>query len=281
MIEDNNIAGKKFALGYWITSHRKQIKIAYTVLIGLIAAAMMAMAIYHLIDWITHIGPTREVIQSLATNDIKHDSIKPPEDIQRVKSTSVRRDAEKIDIVAQLVNPNNIWAAIDVEYEVFIGSLSVGIEHITLAPLQEKYITKTQLPYTEEDLPSVNVTILDTTWKKMVKHENLPDAEWEFVDADFGYINAIEANVSYQTKLTFTLKNKSIYGFRDARIVVLLVDDMQEIHGIGNLPLDEITSLESRPVSFLWPRRLSSSLTPKIHINIDKLSEDLIIRKLK
>ena len=101
---------------------------------------------------------------------------------------------------------------------------------------------------------------------------------WEYSNASFGYVSAVTTNSVYESELSFTMRNTSIIGFQEPEVVVVLQDDTGNIVAVGSIILSRIDSLESRPIRLLWPQRYPRSLTPVIHVNVDKMNEDRIIR---
>ncbi len=276
----NNISESKFKIGFWITTHRKLIKIFYTSCVGVVAACMIGMAVFQLVDWLSHIKQTNEIMQIVSGSIVRYDAKNPPQDIQQRLATSVIHSEDSVSVVANLYNPNTIWGATKIEYEVFIGGISAGTEEITLAPLQERYITKTDLAFSGDDAPAVSIVMGDVIWKRIQRPDKLPEENWEYLNAEYDFINSEEGSLSFQTKLSLTIKNKSIWGYRQTQVVALMIDPENEIQAIDSFYIDEISSLETRDVTFFWPLKLSKDLKPTVHVNIDKLNEELIIRKL-
>ncbi len=270
--------GNQLKLGYWVATHRPLLRRLGIGCLSAIAGLSILVFLSTLINWMTHIAETNQITASLLEPSANFASIRKPEDPAVRRAVSVRRDATTVDAIVELVNPNDIWAATNIEYEILVGSTSTGRTTATLAPLQELILTTAATA--TGDAPPVQFIIHEITWVKMAKVDHLPDDEWEFVDASLSSIQSSAQNALYKTQFNVTVQNRSVFGFRDAEVVVLLVDDENDVKAIGSVQLVAIESLESRPLTFRWPERLSRNLTPIIQINIDKLTEDRIIRKL-
>lgn len=274
------LSEKALQRGYWIATHRNLIRKLYSIFWIALASISMLIFLLTLVNWLTHIQETRRIEAGLATDTVRFSAIRKPSDITFPRAQAVRRDVSSVDVVAQLKNPNDIWAATSVVYEVFVGGNSAGTEEVTLAPLQEKFITKMNIPNSSVARPAVQVTIHSVTWKKMVDQSSLPEVEWNFFDAQLLSVDSQEKDIPVRTTLAAQLQNKSVYGFRQPQVVVLLLDDADIVQGIGSIYVDQITSLETRTISFSWPERLSTSLQIEFHVNVDELTEDRIIRSL-
>ncbi|MFC1597982.1 hypothetical protein ACFL2M_00420 [Patescibacteria group bacterium] len=276
----NDLSEGQLKTGYWVATHRKEIKLAYTALLGAVAAASVIIFFIYLLNWLTHIQQTEDILQSLASPIEIFDAIRRPEDIVIAKAIAVQRDEKSIDVVVHMQNPNDLWGAVNIEYEVFTGSTSAGKETTTLAPLQEKFLTKSSILHSGTKPPMVTVTVHDVQWKKIADSSSLPQDDWEFLNPSMRYIDSQTEALAFKTELSFTLRNKSVLGFREPQVVVLMQDAANNIQAIGSLYIEEISSLQRRDITFRWPKRLSGSLTPVIYVNVDKLTEERIIREL-
>ncbi|PIW36413.1 MAG: hypothetical protein COW24_05485 [Candidatus Kerfeldbacteria bacterium CG15_BIG_FIL_POST_REV_8_21_14_020_45_12] len=269
---------QQLKLGYWIATHRALLRRILVSTLAAIAGISVLIFLFQLTDWLTHIRQTNEIIASLSEPSANFSSIRKPEELAVRRSASVRRDETTVDGLVELVNPNDIWAATKVEYEILIGGVSTGRTTLTMAPLQTLVLTADSAATSGN--PPVQIIIHDVVWKKLVKVDQLPQEDWAFLDAQLTPIPTSDANAIYRTQFDLTLQNRSVLGFRDAEVTVVLTDSEDIIRAIGSIQLVEIGSLESRTLTFRWPAQLSRSLTPSVKVNIDKLTEDRIIRKL-
>jgi hypothetical protein len=82
----------------------------------------------------------------------------------------------------------------------------------------------------------------------------------------------------YRTELTFILENSSVYGFRGVEVVVELKNNNDDLAGVASVTLDSVLTASTRPLTFRWPLRLPIDVTPVIHVNVNRLDENSIIR---
>ncbi|MFH1426691.1 MAG: hypothetical protein ABIG66_04680 [Candidatus Kerfeldbacteria bacterium] len=263
--------------GYWIATHRSQIKMAGTVALAVVAGASVLVFLIITINWLTHIGQTNEIEAGLSQSVISYGQVEKPLNPVVVKSTAVRRDDSSIDIAVHVRNPNETWSATSLDYEILAGGVSAGRETITMAPMQEKYLVRSGVPFTGSSVPTVSAVLQSSSWIKTADLEVLPVDAWEFIQPSFRYIDGTDASV-FKSELSFTLRNKSVYGFREPQVVVLMVDDSNNIEAIASVVVDMIGSLETKEMVFRWPMKLERSLSPLIYVNVDKITEERIIR---
>lgn len=238
----------------------------------------MITFILNTVNWVTHIQQTDALLTALGGSDVNYDAIRKPEAIGVRSAESVIRDEQSIDLVVHLINQNDIWAATNVSYEVEVAGKTLGPFTTSLAPKEEKFLTQSAIPFTGSNAPSVKAVILDTTWQKYADISRIPVDNWAFTNAHYGYVQTSSADAPFKTELTFILENKSVYGFRDVQVVVELFDGKGDLHGIASVTLDSVLTATSRPLTFRWPLRLPIDAAPVIHVNINHLDEDSIIR---
>lgn len=272
----NPLSDRNLSFGYWLATHRQALRTAYTVLWGIVAGVLLLLAVLHSVRWLTHRGETEQFLLGLAQSPIQFSSIRSPTPLTTRKAVSVFRTNTTIDAMIDMINTNPQWAALDVEYEVQVGGKGTGIEHVAFAPGQEKFLTKMHIPYSESALPSVQIQVLATQWKKIPNPaETLPAISWDYTDVALRNLSTEEL----KTELRFSLKNNSVFGYREPQVVVVLVDEESAVYGIGSVFINEIQSLETKPLSFVWPQRLPTGLQAQIVVNVDHVLEDRIIRE--
>lgn len=272
----NPLSDRNLSFGYWLATHRETLRAFYTVLWGIVAAVMLLLALLQSVRWFTHRAETEQFLLGLSQTPIDFASIQAPVPLTTRKAIAVFRTDTTIDAMIDMINTNPQWAALDMEYEVQVGGKATGVEHVAFAPGQEKFLTKMQIPYTGTSLPPVQVQVLKTQWKKIPNPtETLPTISWAYADVTLRSINTEEL----KTELSFAVKNNSVFGYREPQVVALLVDEDSTIYGIGSVTINEIASLESKPVTFVWPQRLPTGLQAQIVVNVDHVLEDRIIRE--
>jgi hypothetical protein len=275
---ETSISKRELKFGYWLATHRILLRRLFVGFLGLIAASQVGLFVYTGANWLTHMQQTNDILSSLSLPIANYQAMQRPQDPVVRKAIAVKRDDKSIDLVVNMLNNNTIWAAAEITYEVIVGGSTTGTTTTALAPGEEKFLTKQSIPFSGEHAPAVQVNILNVMWQKFADRSRLPIQDWIFTNADYGYVQSAAEDVPFRTELTFTIQNKSVYGFREANIVVLLEDSDGTIHGIGSVILDTFLTEEKRDLTFRWPLRLPTNLTPVIYVNIDQLTEDQIIQ---
>lgn len=276
--QSTTLSKSELTFGYWVATHRILLHNLVIAFFSAVAGGMIILFILNTVNWATHIQQTKDILASLSGSDVNFASIRKPDPVTIMHTAAVIRDDHSVDLLVDLKNPNDIWAAESVTYQVEIAGKTLGPYTITLAPLEEKFLTQQAIPFTGSNAPSVVAKVLATTWQKYADISRLATDNWAFTNAHYGYVQTTAEDAPFHTELTFILENRSVYGFRDAQVVVELKDDGGNLLGIGSVILDSVLTTQKIPLTFRWPLRLPTNVTPVIHVNINHLDESDIIR---
>ncbi|MCW1930610.1 MAG: hypothetical protein KIH62_004860 [Candidatus Kerfeldbacteria bacterium] len=270
-----------FKLGYWIAVHKSSLRIAYTVFWVVIVAGIWISFFVRTVDWITHLQQANEIVRNAAQSIVKWDARVAPEDVQVVKISTVRYNASSVDVLVHVYNPNAIWAASSANYTLSVNGNEVETASLSIAPLQDRYVTRLRIPSTSDVLPNVRMTWGKVVWKKMADAATrLPTQSWAFENASFHEITGDAAD-AFRTELSFDLVNNSVFGFNQVKAVVAMHTAEGTITALSSVVVDTLLTKESRSIILRWPAALSRLDTPQLYIDLDLLDESKIIRTLQ
>lgn len=274
---NNNLSPKKLKVGYWVATHRAQLRMVGIGVLAAIAVITVISFFVQLFIYISGIAGERTVHEQVATSTINFNGSEQIDDVIITKAESVIRDDSSIDVVVALTNINNTWAAIEYQYDVIVAGSSAGRDTVVLAPGQTIYITRMNVPFSGDTAPSVQVEELNTEWQNY-PITKLPNESWSVSEEAFRFIrNENEQAASFQSELRFTLQNESVYGFVTPEVVVLLRNAEGTLMGIGSANLNQISPLEERALTFRWPRQFGTGMQSEVHISVDKITDESII----
>lgn len=279
--DPDELSKRELTIGYWIAAHRRFLHWLSIAWWALVAVVPLALFVRTTLEWNTHRKQTDEIWRHFPLNVINVQVYAAPVDIVLKESAVVGREEGVVDLFFLLNNNNDQWAATAVPVTVMVGGTSVGTEMLSFAPQETKAIVKTQIPFAGTALPSARLDI-DTPhiqWKHMsTKDPSLPLVSFESSNARIESIASPQAHNPFHSSLTLMLRNKSVFGFREAHVVVLLRESSGKVAAIGSTYLVRIDSLESKELTFRWPVRLSHTLTPEVIVNVDRLDASRIIK---
>ncbi len=277
-LPSSDLTQQELQRGYWLVTHKPLLCVSLLIALSSLAAISVGALVWTSAQWLLHRSSTQKIEQSLLNSPVLFANRIAPQALQNIRSTAIRRDDSHVDALVQLSNPNTTWGALNHVVEVIVGGQSAGSATVSLAPGQTWYITRMNVPWTDPILPRVELVVHDAAWRRMPDIAAVIADTWEYTDTSFGYVDAVTTDAVFQSELSLTVRNTSIVGFREPEVVVTLQDDTGVSVAVGSIVFSQIGSLESRSIRLLWPQRYPRSLTPVIHMNVDKMNEDRIIR---
>lgn len=272
---------KELQRGYWIATHREEVRRDVVIALGSVVGLIVAIALYFLTRYLIQIPNAMRVADSLNTSTVVLSAARIPKDIVVDRSVAVFRGDGTIDVVVFMKNENPQWSAAAIEYEVLAGSSTVPTSIETLGPEQEKALLSSSVPFSGTSLPSVRVNVKKVTWKKVVDASKRPTPNWAFANPKLESVTTQSKNeLPYLSQLSVTLRNSSVYGYKNVSVVAVIPDGKGGVLAASRILLDRITSLESRDLIFRYPVRVSGTIQPQIYVNTDIVNDENVIREV-
>lgn len=278
---ESNTERKTFAIGYWIATHRIELHRVHVIFWVLLNIFLWIMVGFRAVAWVTHIQQDSEIVVALTAQDVIWSNRVSPKEVVVQKLFAVRYDDKSVDIVAQLYNPNTIWSSSNTDFVLIMNGTTIDTDSVSVAPLQQRYVTHLRIPFTGDGLPSLKMNIVHSEWKKMPDAtRRLPTQDWQLIPTNFREIQGDAADI-FRTEISFSVMNESIYGFRQVQALLVMSSADGVPQAVNSVVIDKILTKESRPVILRWPAALSRSLKPELYMDVDVLNDDLVIRTLE
>ncbi len=274
----DGLTKKELKTSLWLALHRTQLRLFGYIVLSSVTAVFVGLFIVVLVRWVSNIQLHNSIVAELSQPLVNYDAAQRPDTLVIKAAVATFHDDSSIDIAVQIENVNPRWGADSATVEIFMGGKSAGQQQMSFAPGQQSVLVKTNLPYTGTTVPAISAVITKVDWKAYRNPLILPQAEWEFSNAAFRRISSTANNSLFQSELSFDIRNRSVLGFREPEVNVLMYTPDGSIQAIGHLTLDRIESLETRTLTFRWPAALQANLQPEIIVNTDLLNEEQIIR---
>lgn len=270
---------EKFQLGYWYVNNKPLLrKIGIGIIITVVALIWLNF-IVQTIGYLINISSTRQALSDLAVNYVNYDAQKQPEEIVVIDSAILSSGAGKSDVFAHIRNPNNYWSASAITYQFVVSGQNISAKTTTLMPGEEKFIVEQDLGMSSTGAISSDVgfKIIDIKWKGI--KQNLPEINVVFEDIEYPIVEfseeATDTSSTYG-RVSATAINKSIYGFKDVDVTVLLKSQNLP-NAIAITHLRNFLAGESREIEFTWSRKLPFGAETKFITTTDLLDEDNLI----
>jgi hypothetical protein len=272
---------KELQRGYWIATHREQVRRDSVIGLGIVIGLIVAVALFLLGRYLISLPSVMRVSDSLVQSNVTLPASRIPKPIVVDRSVAVFRGDGTIDVVVFMKNENPQWSATEIQYEVVAGSSTIPTATETLGANQEKVLLSPSVPFSGTALPSVRVTVQRVEWKKVIDASKRPNPNWTFSNAAFNSISAdAEEDLSYLSQLSVVMRNNSVYGYKNVSVVAVIPDDKGGVRAASRILLDRISSLESRDLIFRYPVRVSGTVQPQIYVNTDIVNTENLIREV-
>lgn len=171
---------------------------------------------------------------------------------------------DRYDLVAQAVNPNGNWSA-QFEYAFIDDKASTTYFSAFALPGQKKILMDLGRASS-----NVRLEIRNLTWQKVTDYSELKFYRERFTVEDDQFFPATK--IGDPSRLKFTLKNESPFGYWEAGIAIFLYSGGQAA-GVNYLSIPQLKSGLSREVEINWLKPLPTIDSLEIIPEIDYLNE--------
>lgn len=266
-------SSSSFDLGYWIFNHKRQVHLANIGILVLANVIIWGINARFGFMYLANRQVDADVQAGFLATDILFSSIATPKPIQIASVQAMRHDSTHIDVVALIKNPNQVFASHQVVGQFVVGGEPQPPVSFFVNANEIFYLPQLSVESTELD-PAVTFSILSVDWFRL--HGEVSQEHWEITDVTYTSLAFADKNIDLRRQVTATITNRSAFGFKQARITVVLLLDSQVV-GVASTVTDVFAALSSKPYTFTWSQDLPLSATPEIQIHIDRSDPNQIL----
>ena len=262
-----NMEDRQFKLSYWIVSHKKAMfRIG---LIGLITIDIILglFFVIKLVDYLSHIKSTNEIISNLSIENITYQT-KPPNALQIGEVYVLESGADQYDLVASIYNPNEKWAIESFYYNFSGGGFETQLVDSFILPGESKSLVQTGIYNEGGEGANSKLVLSEVKWKKV--KEALPELSFEFDEFDYA---STEEGGFYASS---TVLNKSVFGFHQA-VATIIIRYNGEPFAVGSTSITDIKSYEEKPLEYRWSKKLPFNITIDPEVSANAVDEENLI----
>lgn len=254
---ENDLTLKQLRFAQWYLSHKRRF---YRMLIGLMIVVdfiFWGLALYQFVVYIFLSESHELMLRELTVDRIDylsfHKHFAPDDLIVDSQILIQYPGSRQYDLVAKIKNPNSQWRIPLVEYYFSLDGEKTEIKKDFILPNQEKYF----LVFRQElgiKPSNFEVNFLKIDWQRVRpdKQASLQIlSEIEVGDIELGFAVPEQKMVSLP-RVSFKIKNQSIYSFWQVNFIVILYQGNQ-IVGVNTLPVKKLLGNEQRQVELMWP----------------------------
>lgn len=277
-MEDPGVTERQIKYGSFLARNRatiskvfRWIAIAFSVIVLVIFGITMGR--YGLFAFR---APT--VVENLAAGSINYDAVKeagPPTGLA-VRGSDVFKLDGVVDILAEVENPNEEWAAAEATYVIEIAGRE--IEGLTqVLPGELKYIGIPNIDVGTGTVGTPKVKFTDIIWERVKDPLALPQENWVDKDSKHVPVSADEnENEEARSIVTTTVSNRAVVGFKEVEVMAILEQSGEPV-GFRIQRVGRFESFESKDLQFTWPKRFAVNVKPSIQVDTNVLEENNVI----
>lgn len=208
------------------------------------------------IGLVNYLSATRKndlIIQKMTEDYLNWDEIRlknSPKDLQVLKVQKISTGENKLNLIAEIYNPNENWFAEEMDFSFTIDSFPIDWESAFVLPNTKRYLFKFSYENKNEDLGDLDLEIKNVNWSRVKKDVNYILNNISVQDKNFSLTQDY-------SKLDFTINNNSTFGWWQTGWQIVLFRG-KNIVGVNYITVSGLLSGEQKKVSVLWDEKLIS-----------------------
>lgn len=267
---EEELTEKQLKWGYWLTVNRPNF---YKGLIIFLIVFNVLLGGYNLYYWGNYLifgySEDQKMLVDLRSNVSRSANLLERFSAKSLTVGGVTSFAvgDKIDALALISNPNSSFIA-NIEYTFLLNGQTVGRRQSFVLPGENKYLAELGI----KGGGSIGFNLVKVSWQRISSTKinnpaSFKDTHLQFEVFDFKYANSGFYRVS------FNLKNSSVYNFYRAEFLILL-KNYENIVGVEKIVVDNFQSEEVRPIEVVVSSGInpnSLQLVPNINVFDDSV----------
>ncbi len=269
----------QLTIGYWIVSHKDQLKKWWAVSLLLFIAASFLWALGFFSLFIVQQAKTDKFVPEAAAalSAWKPSGRLRPQPLTISPVTVIARDATHVDMVMTLTNPNSFWGAATVQLDVLLGAQHIPVKTF-VNQSDSRPVIVTNVAVAESSLASATATVSDTIWAR-ASDAVLQDAQ--FAQATDPQIKATTVLLNGQRQSTVNVQaaitNRSVYNYYTVQVDMVLKAG-EKIVGVETRPLTDWRTFATKSLNVTWAYPVSGVTSVDIVPEVSRFEQDNIFR---
>jgi hypothetical protein len=255
----------QLAIGYWIVSHRDQLKKWWAIsLLAFITVTAVGTIVFLIVFFGTLPRTDRLVSQAAASlTSFELPSGLSPRALEVTDAISLRRSATVIDVMATVKNPNINWAAQLLTVHFTVNGTAQPGQQLFLNQDTTRPVIQLNIPLAEVNQPTVSLTVDEIEWAR-ANEAALPAAQFSFTDVKLvpttvTIAGQARSTISVETKAT----NKSVYNYYRV-IVPIVLKNGDTVVALDQKTIERWPTLQTKTIITTWPYAIAAANTVEI-----------------
>ncbi len=282
--EIGKLSEKKLKWGYWWVTHKVQVRKIFTLILGIIGAALVAFGAFGFLDWFFGSGVReRTEIGTLTQQVIPFASFREkikPLDIVFDSPVVMESGSGSYDLFSRAFNPNEIWW-VSFEYQITASGVMTKTVPSYLLPGETKNLFA--LGIDSDSRPgSPEISITNLKWNRVDPHEIQPsyaawsDARLSFRLTGLEFVPPEPTDLLPVSNAKFTVINDTGFSYYTIGFFVTLYSG-PKIVGVNYVTISELRAGERRPVEVSWFTTLPNVSRVEVSPTVNIFDESVYI----
>ncbi len=251
----------QLAIGYWIVSHKDQLRTWWAVsLLAVIGGSLLWAIAFFSVFFIQQASLEKAIAASGAKlSSYRQSAALAPTDIQISAVTVLRRDATHVDVVVIASNPNTAWGIKSAEVEWRVAGLTLPSQTVFLNPSSTRPIMALNVEVDDASTVQATAEIRAVVWAR-ASAAPLPDPQ--FITSELALssrtVLGADGNSFFTVNVRGDIRNQSVYNF--FRVVVpLVVKSGEAIVAVDQITQTNWPTLSSKSLNTTWAYPVSGA----------------------
>jgi hypothetical protein len=264
---------------FWVKNRLLLRQIGYGSLIG-VSVLLWGFVLWSLLDAFAISWPREERIGRVITsNQLTIESLRAvaPDPIQSSEVSVFTATEGRRDMLVEITNPNDMWAA-RFTYRFNLGGELTPERTGYVLPNSQRYLTEHGFVPTNA-AQTARLAIENIEWLRVTpaqvgdSYENYAARRLDFAFDEITYESGVELGESEIGQTRFIMNNHSPYGYWGVDLTVILYRADRPV-GVTTITEREILPGESRNISISWPDNITGVSRTEIRASVDILDPD-------
>lgn len=258
MASHTDLSDKELKKSYWLLTHKERVSFLFVrTLIGLNCLLFFILTIELIFFIIQEVG-LGGIKQNLLFGRSSHPLSSPVQEINSAEAVFLQRSNDTIDIVLPLTNTNDSWR-VRTTIVFTVNNKEQRPVSLVLFPHETRHALLLGISSTSS-IPQISYRIENSVWERMTSQDKKKFSQsYQFVVENIKFIplDTSSQDTGGTSRLTFDVRNASVYNFWEVQIPVVVRQGSQVV-GAGYALLPSFHTGDIRSVEIKWFMSLAS-----------------------
>ncbi|MBI2984725.1 MAG: hypothetical protein HYY50_03825 [Candidatus Kerfeldbacteria bacterium] len=269
----------QLALGYWIVSHKAQLRTWWViVLLAFMGLSLVWAIIFFFFFFLTQPRFDNLVGRAAASlADLQPSSAVQPQPLVVGPVAIIGPHDGSVDLVAMVNNPNHGWGAKEVIAQFTLGGEALEIQRLWLNPGSERPVMQLNVSVGQSAPGSATLQVTDVIWARAASAA-VPPPSFTVEQVTLTPTTVTIGSQRVLTvNLTATVTNRSVYSFLKVRVPVVIKAG-PEIVAVDELVLDRWPTLTTKTINRTWQYPVATASQAVVSPQINQFDRDNLYR---